>query len=141
MVMTFSKPRVALGHHKYSDNTYELVRLCGNNSFYVIGGASKLLKHFENDYNPQKIITYSDIRYSDGDVYNKLGFSWIKQNPPSYFYTKNYMEKVHRFSFRKNILSKKMKKFDASKTEWENMKDNGWIRVWDCGTMVFEKMY
>jgi hypothetical protein len=140
-VMTFCKRRVALGKKKTQEGEYELSRYCGNFNFYVIGGASKLLKYFERNYNPTKIVTYADKRWSTGDLYFKLGFTHTHDSKPNYWYFSrcDRYNLKHRFNFRKNVISKKLDKFDPQKTEWENMKDNGWNRIWDCGNMVFEK--
>lgn len=139
-VMTFCKKRIALGH-THVENEYELSRFCNNYTFYIVGGASKLLKYFERKYKPKKIITYADKRWSEGGVYFKLGFTHTHDSKPSYWYTKNCLERVHRFNFRKSELSKKLESFNHNLTEWENMNLNGWHRVWDCGNMVFIKIY
>jgi len=57
---------------------------------------------------------------------------------PSYFYTKDHYKKYHRFGFRKNVLNKKLNVFDPNLTEWENMKNNGWDRIWDCGNLKYQ---
>jgi hypothetical protein len=141
-VMTFCKRRVALGKKTTEEGEYELSRYCGIFNFYVIGGASKLLKHFERNYNPSKIVTYADKRWSTGDVYYKMGFTHTHDSKPNYWYfSKNNQYKLfHRFNFRKSELHKKLETFDPKLTEWENMKNNGWNRIWDCGNMVFEKL-
>jgi hypothetical protein len=66
--MTFSKPRF---NRNYK---YELVRFASKLGTQVIGGASKLLKYFEINYNPKSIISYADRRYSNGKLYYALGF-------------------------------------------------------------------
>jgi len=137
-VMTFGKTRVALGHTSKCGE-YELIRFCNNYNSQVIGGASKLLKYFERNYVPTKIITYADKRWSIGGVYFKLGFKYKHDSKPNYHYTKNFIEKFHRFNFRKSELSKKLDDYDPKITERENMLRNGWHRIWDCGNMVFEK--
>ena len=35
--------------------------------------------------------------------------------------------------FQKFKLKNKLQKFDESLSEWENMKANGFDRIWDCG--------
>jgi hypothetical protein len=35
--------------------------------------------------------------------------------------------------FQKSKLKNKLQKFDESLSEWENMKANGFDRIWDCG--------
>lgn len=134
-VMTFGKLRVALGN-KNKNDIYELYRYCTKD--FVVGGAGKLFKHFIVNYNPHKIISYADIRWSIGNLYEKLNFKLIHRSSPNYWYTKNYTKRFHRFSFRKHTLSKKLKIFNPTLTEWENMKNNGYDRIWDCGNLKYE---
>jgi hypothetical protein len=35
--------------------------------------------------------------------------------------------------FQKHRLKKVLPVFEESKSEWENMKENGFDRIWDCG--------
>ena len=132
-VMTFSKPRKSLGYNKNENNVYELVRFASNN---VIGGADKLLKYFIRAYNPVKIISYADRRWSQGELYKKLGFNYVSSTKPNYWYTKNYKTREHRFNYRKNILVSKG--YDVNKTEFEIMDSLGYGKIWDCGSFKFE---
>jgi len=142
-IMTFCKYRKGIGNGVQKEKEYELSRFCNNFNFYVIGGASKLLKYFERNYKPVKIKTYADIGRSNGNMYFKLGFNHTHDSKPNYWYFhKSNTDKIyHRFNFRKSVLNKKLDKFDINLTEWVNMQNNGWDRYWDCGTMVFEKYY
>jgi very-short-patch-repair endonuclease len=137
-VMTFCKRRIAMGKKSSEEGEYELSRYCGNFNFYAIGGASKMMKYFERNYKPSKIVTYADKRWSTGDLYFKLGFTHTHDSKPNYWYFQKSDKLYHRFNFRKSELPKKLEAFDPNKTEWQNMKDNGWDRIWDCGNMVFE---
>ena len=140
-LMTFGKERKALGN-KEREDTYELVRFCNLINSNVVGGFSKLLKHFIVKYNPKKIITYADIRWSGlnelDTVYIKNGFKYIKNTPPNYWYLKvgQYNHRYHRYNFRKDILIKEG--FDKNLSEFEIMKQKGFDRIWDCGNMKFE---
>lgn len=58
-----------------------------------------------------------------------------------HWYLKNYLQRIYRFHFRKSVLKNKLEKFDPKLSEWENMKANGYDRIWDCGNLVFEKRY
>jgi hypothetical protein len=40
-------------------------------------------------------------------------------------------------SCQKHKLNKLLDIFDAEKSEYQNMLDNGFRRVWDCGNMKF----
>ena len=44
-------------------------------------------------------------------------------------------------AYSKNNLESILKCFDENKSEVENMKDNGYLRIFDCGNMVFIKEY
>jgi len=139
-VMTFSKLRVALGRQA-TVNEYELSRFCSVGNFSCVGISSKLLKFFITVNNPGKIITYADMKWSDSSsFYTTIGFTQTHQSPPNYWYVhkSDYLVKLHRYNFRKNILVNSLDTFDPIKTEWENMKANGYDRIWDCGNLVFE---
>jgi hypothetical protein len=133
-LMTFSTGRAALNSHNLNSNEYELVRFVTNGGS-VIGGASKLLKHFIKNYSPEKIISYSDNRWSDGNLYQTLGFRKISDPTIGYWYVDEYKHRIHRYNFTKNQLIKEGN--DPSKTEWEIMQDLGYDRIWDCGHQKF----
>jgi len=120
---------------------YDLKRFCGIFNFYVIGGASKLLKFFERNYTPNTIISYADKKWSDGDLYFKMGFGHIRTNPPNYRVTtgKCPYKSYHKKLFQRSRLEKKLDNYDETLSEWENLKNNKYDRIWDCGLMVFEK--
>lgn len=138
-IMTFSKNRKALGK-SHIEGEWELSRYATLANFSIVGGAGKLLKYFERNWAPQKITSYADLRWSEGNLYEKLGFTKIRRSQPNYWYFKGWkITLYHRFNFRKSELVKKLDNFNPDMTEWENMKENGWNRIWDCGNLVFEK--
>jgi hypothetical protein len=79
-------------------------------------------------------VSYSDRRYFSGETYLKLGFNFVSNTPPNYHYTiDGYHTLQNRINWQKAKLNKKLLSFDASISEWENMKMNGFDRIWDCG--------
>lgn len=133
-VMSFGKSRY---DKKYQ---YELIRFCSKKFTTVIGGASKLFSFFVKNINPNSIISYSDNRWNIGTVYSVLGFLLKKTTSPNYKYFKpdNYKYKLFdRHSFQKHLLSKKLSIFDDKLSEWDNMVNNNFDRVWDCGNGVW----
>ena len=137
-VMTFGKMRIALGSKNHVDNEYELYRFCVSKS--VVGIASKMFSYFVKKYNPNKITTYADRRFSNNtSFYDKLGFALEKNTSLNYWYfsLKSPYDVYHRFNFRKSELHKKLQSFDPSLTEWENMQLNGYDRIWDCGNLKY----
>ena len=127
-VMTFCKPRF----NKHVE--WELSRFCNKQNTTVNGGASKLFKYFIKNYSPSNVISYSDRRLFDGSVYLALGFQFIDNTPPNYHYIiDNYSTTQNRVSWQKHKLKNKLEGFDPSISEWENMKNHGFDRIWDCG--------
>ena len=134
-VMTFGKLRRNLGY-KDENDTYEILRFCTKSGYSICGGASRMLKTFIKTYKPKKIITYSDRRWSNGNVYEKIGFKFIHNTKPNYFYVIKD-KRINRFAFRKNIL---VEKYGCSKnmTEKEFCYQNKWYRIYDCGSKLYE---
>lgn len=136
-VMTFSKKRVNLkSKNKTDDNSYELLRFCNKLNCNVIGGASKLMKYFIKKYNPTTIISYADRRWSNGDLYDKLGFTFEHYSKPSYFYITNGKKRENRFNYRKDILISKYN-CPIEMTEKSFCESMGWFRIYDCGTLKY----
>jgi very-short-patch-repair endonuclease len=131
-LMTLSKGRKFLGG---KEDEYELTRFVNKINTTVIGGADRLFKHFIKNINPSKIISYSDIRYFNGNMYEKLGFKKTSVTLPNYWYVLNG-EKYHRYNFRKSELVKHG--FDKNKTEKEIMFDRKIYRIYDCGNLKWE---
>lgn len=139
-VMTFVKPRVALGHKKTDEAIYELSRYASSHS--VVGGASKLLKHAISKLNPVKIISYADRRWSSSineTLYTRLGFVKTDNSKVNYWYVKSYHKRYHRFNFTKGRIVSELGG-DPNKTEVQNMFDMGYDRIWDCGNIKYEML-
>ena len=81
-VMSFGKLRMEKDKQDY----YELHRYCVKSGITILGGANKLLKHFEKEYNPKYIRSYSDNDYFLGGIYTKLGFTNKGQCKPRYYW-------------------------------------------------------
>jgi len=136
-LMIFGKKRIALGSKSINNNDeFELLRFCNKLNTQVIGGASKLLSFFIKNYKPKLILTFADRRYSNGDLYEKLGFKFIKNTKPNYWYfQKNKLIRYHRFKFRKDILVKNG--YNSNKTEKEIMIKNKYYYIYDCGNKKY----
>lgn len=131
-VITFGKPRF----NKNYD--YELLRLCSKKYTTVVGGASKLFKHFLKQVGKCKIISYANRRFSKGEIYKTLGFTWLRNTKPNYFYFE-HNNILSRNKCQKHKLKQLLgNNFDDSLSEVNNMLNNGYNRVFDCGNMVFE---
>jgi len=130
-LMTFGKSRF----NKKID--WELLRFCNKIGYSVIGGASRLFKYFLKNYDGS-IISYADMRRSDGGLYKKLGFELSHESKPNYFYWKPgqyYIES--RLGYQKHKLNNKLEEFDSKLSETENMYLNGYRKIYDCGNQVW----
>lgn len=128
-VMGFNKSRFNKGYD------YELMRYCTVSSFNITGGAGKLLKYFRKNYQGS-IISYADKRWSNGSLYRSLGFTELEDSEPNYYYVKGNTRES-RQKFQKHKLEKILEVFDPELSELQNMRKNGWSRIWDCGNKVF----
>jgi hypothetical protein len=133
-VMGFSSIRKILRNIN-GQNEWELIRMCSLKDFHIVGGADKLLKYFIKVYQPKKIISYANRDWSDGGIYEKLGFTFKQFTPPGYFYVKS-KTRYNRIQFQKHKLVKSGA--SADKTEYEIMTENGFYRIWNTGNYVYE---
>jgi len=126
-VMTFSKSRIAIGN---KTDQFELVRYASKKR--IVGGASKLLSKFLNEYPDEDVFSYSNNEWSNGALYSALGFELEKDIPVSYWYIHPKEEKLmHRFNYSKQKLV--AKGYDSNLTEKEICKSIGLLKLWDCG--------
>ena len=126
-VMTFNNTE---GRKKMEIGGWNLSRFCNKLDTNVVGGASKLLSHFIKNYKPNRIISYADKDWSQGDLYNKLGFNNVGESLPDYKYLVDN-KRVHKSRYKKSKLK-------YSCTESEYVKSMGIEKVWDCGKIKFE---
>jgi len=122
-VMTFKRDR---------DSIYELSRYCVHPEYMLIGIAQKMFSAFLAANVHSEIYTYSDNRYFTGNLYEQLGFKYVHDTLPNYWYFNDSTVRHHRLRFTKQRLVKNGG--NPNLTEWEIMKDNGYDRIWDCGS-------
>lgn len=132
-VMTFGKSRHFIGN---GQTEYELLRFCNKLNTNVVGSASKLFKFFVEKYKPKSIVSYADRRWSVGNLYDVLGFDFIHNSKPNYYYVIGAARK-NRFNFRKSVLVKKYN-CPSDISEREFCKQQKWYRIYDCGTKVYK---
>ena len=131
-IMTFGKSRYSIEYD------WELIRFCNKLNTVIVGGASKLFKYFIREYNPSSIISFANLRWSDGNLYNKLGFIEEHRSKPNYYYFKiNEMKLYNRQKFQKHKLYKLLEIFNPELSETLNMYNNGYRKIYDCGNIVF----
>lgn len=130
-IMTFSKSR-----YSKSISSYELVRFCNKLNVSVVGGASKIIKAFKKMHSGV-IVSYANRRWSNGNLYNTLGFKYESESEPCYYYFKDINKLEHRSAYMKHKLINKIDVFDENLTEVQNMYINKYHRIWDAGNIVY----
>lgn len=132
-MMTFGKPR----YNKHFE--YELLRLCTNEDYIVVGGANKLFKYFIDNYNPASIISYCDLSKFNGSVYTNLGFDLQSTSAPTRHWfnintgrhiTENLLNQRGFSQLHGDNDYKLYKKGDSNE---QLMLENGYYEVYDCG--------
>lgn len=83
-VGTFSKARNrVIGGRRV--RSHEWVRYASLPGVRVVGGMGKILDAFVSEVQPEDIMTYADLEWSDGRAYRELGFSLEGPRDPVLF--------------------------------------------------------
>jgi hypothetical protein len=129
-VMSFGR------HHRKSSNLV-LDRLCFKYDTTVVGGSSKLFKFLLGLSGATEIISWSDNRWSRGNVYKSLGFTKAADLPEDYSYVDTRNHKL----LSKQSQKKSRTKCPQDKTEKEWCEERELYRIWDCGKIrwVYKK--
>jgi putative hef-like homing endonuclease len=122
---------LCFGENRFKKNEVELLRMCAKLNTQIIGGFSKLLKHSKIE----EFISYVDLSKYTARGYLSNGFVEISRSAPNYKYI--YGDTIlSRIATQKHKLPDLLgDKFDASKTESQNMINNDYWQVFDCGNL------
>lgn len=116
-------------------DTWEVIRYASTGR--VRGGFSKLFKNFIELYQPERVVSYCDLRYGDGRLYAATGFVLDGVTDPDYWWVPNgKIVRVPRYQTQKHKLSVHpvLKNFyDPTKTEVEICHAAGWYRIYGVG--------
>jgi hypothetical protein len=115
------------GRKKMNKDEWNLSRFCNKLDYSVVGGASKILNYFIKSMNPKRIISYADKDWSQGNLYESIGFLLISEINPDYKYVVDG-DMIHKSRFRKSLTG-------VSESELNIPK------VWNCGKLKFEKIF
>ena len=136
---------IAVMDFKYGNlknKSWDLNRFATNINYKCPGVANKLFNFFIKKYNPSKIISFADRRWTmkpDDNLYTKLNFKIESLGKPDYRYYNETIDKykrIHKMNFNKQKLNKKYG-FPIEMTETEMAKELGYDRIWDCGLIKY----
>ena len=115
-IATFSKGR-KMNRLPEGRRSFELIRFCNASGLTVVGGLSKLLKHFINLTDAGDIMTYIDKDQSEGKAFLKLGFKLLSETDPIEF-------KLH-----KNSLKRTNKETIHFEEDYQLIKNSGNLKL------------
>jgi len=110
---------------------FEVARMAFLKNTSVIGGASKLLKQLElyaKDNGYEGILTYADLRFGTGGVYQKCGYELKGETSTNYWYTEG-LKRYDRFLYRAQ----------NGKSEVDVALENKVRPIWGAGNKVYVK--
>lgn len=129
-IMSFGKPR-------FSSEDIELLRLCWDSSYSVVGGSEKLFRYYISNYKPKSIVSYCDLTKFSGHVYNRLGFKENNITKPNYVWvnTKTNFVVSRYQSQKQKLIDKGLGVY--GNTENEIMYNIGYIKIYNSGNKKF----
>ena len=142
-VMSFGALRLS----KTNVGQFELHRYCVKDGYTIVGGANKLLKAFEREYNPTYVRSYSDNDYFIGGIYERLGFTDAGQCTPRYYWYYKSNEIKREKCMLKHLkvdypeLLQEAYNVNASNKEDYVMVKLGASKVYRSGNTKWEKHY
>lgn len=104
------------------DYDFELIHLCDKIYTKAEYGVQHLFKHFVEQYKPNKIISYSDLRFDNGTTLKELGLTFKERINPDFWYVKCEVRKHKSY-------------FDGNN---EEVLDEKWNKIYDCGKLCYE---
>ena len=134
-------------NRQIKEGDYELHRFVTKTGLTVVGGASKLLKHFEDNYHPKFLLSYSWNDWFNGEMYAKLGFTLTKKIHPDYYWYldgDNINKRKCRLKYLRVAYPELFQEAldnNASNKEDYVMEKLGAIKIYRSGSKRWEKIY
>jgi len=109
---------------------WELNRYCVKIGYAVTGGFDRLMSNFVKNNNVTDIVSFSDKRWSQGNMYKNANFVLTDTSLPDYSYVKSGSDtfRKHKSKYRKEKIG-----CPDGMTETEATQIMGLNRIWDCG--------
>lgn len=135
-VATFGKSRSGAMTGARKEGEYEVLRYASTGT--VRGGFTRLFSRFKQDFSPEVVISYCDLRYGTGGLYKAAGFALGSVTEPDYWWVpKGKIERVPRYVVQKHKMAKPdhpLHSFYAPhKTEAQICEEAGWQKIHGVG--------
>lgn len=114
----------------------ELVRFASTDGLTIVGGLSKLIKHFLKQIKVNDLMSYADRDWSVGKGYDKLGFQLSEITQPAFLYVNE--ENLNRY-FPHRLPKEILNRFEAQNLL--NLDDflasNGYLKLFNTGNLKY----
>ena len=130
-LMTFGKPRYNAAYD------LELLRLCTDFRYKVVGGAERLWSAFRKQQPNASVISYCDLSKFTGDVYTRLGMTLSYTTPPQVVWSKGTAKVTANLLRQRGFDQLFHTDFGKGTSNDQLMIDHGWLPVCDCGQAVY----
>ena len=110
----------------------ELIRYANLSGVNVVGGFSKILQRFIRQYRPDDIMTYADREWSDGNMYEKLGFQLVEHTEPQSFW-------IHSQELIRYYPHRLPAELVTEKVEQQNdfLVSKGYCKIYNMGNLKY----
>jgi predicted Zn-ribbon and HTH transcriptional regulator len=116
---------------------WELVRYASVMGTQVQGGLGRLLKHAQTQIAFTSLVSYANLNWGRGNVYETLGFDLDSISQPNYWYFRGDREVHNRLKFQKHKIVGKAQ----GNSESEIAANMGYSRFYDAGNAVWIKRW
>lgn len=134
-VASFGKSRTGAMTGAMEEGVWEVIRYASVGR--VRGGFGKLFSAFLKDVQPERVVSYCDLRYGNGALYKATGFTLDSVTPPDYWWVPNgKVVRVPRYTTQKHKLKDHPvlgKFYSPGKTEAQICAEAGWHRIYGVG--------
>lgn len=134
-VASFGKARTGGMTSVTNDGSWEVIRYASIGR--VRGGFGRLFKRFLGDVSPTLVISYCDLRYGDGKLYQATDFVLDGVTEPDYWWVPNgKIERIPRYVTQKHKIKDHPVLgafYSPDKTEAQVCADAGWERIYGVG--------
>lgn len=118
---------------------WQILNYAEVNSFIVDGGFGILFNTFKDNVHPSLVSMHALLDWETKDSFSKW-LDFKRLDKPRLYWT----HCTHRFkstSINKSNARDVLQDYDAQKSFLQNMNDNGYYRIYDSGTLVFQKHF
>lgn len=135
-VATFGKSRSGAMTGAKKEGEFEVLRYASTGN--VRGGFTRLFSAFKKDSAPELVISYCDLRYGTGKLYESAEFVLDGITEPDYWWVpEGKVERVSRYAVQKHKIAKTDHPlhsfYAAHKTEAQICEEAGWEKIHGVG--------